>query len=544
MESHSASALSRTHVEITCEMERIELLFRNSNRNFLVMGGAGTGKSNLLRRLVENSPKRVEVLAFTGLAALQVGGRTIHSFFGLDLGLQQRHQLRHRKPDFAKDEDRIRRFRELQCIFIDEVSMLRSDLFDAVDAILREHGPHCGEPFGGVQIGLFGDVLQLPPIVKDEEIPAFNCQWDEGWPSPWFMDALCFRTGNFQRVTLTKIFRQPNDNAEGIEFVKCLQRIRENLVQPEDLELLNRRVIKEDAHEGMALVPTNVKAESINTRRFNALRGEAKSFKGYYENWPRNWDKRDTPVPENVELKVGARVIVCANLNPRIVNGTIGEITELSDDEVVIDVDGIHSSVRRHTWEFPVWKWDHKRKTMVKTGDACFTQMPVKLAWAMTIHKAQGQTVNGPLRVDLGSGVWSGGQTYVALSRVRRLEQLHLSRPVKQRDVFAEPRAVQFLSEGDSPVSLEEIRAKAAEIYIETKQLRDKTSAERILAQKAMEHAEKAQAEAKLLRDEAWTAAKESIEAAIRAETAETRVRAAIEKATKANWIRRLMRDF
>jgi len=272
--------------EATPEIDRVELLFRKSKRNFLVLGSAGTGKSVLLRRLVQDSPKRVEVVAFTGLAALQAGGRTIHRFFGFKLGLQKRNGLLLRAEGEEQRENRLRRYRELEALLIDEVSMLRADLFDAVDGILREHGPRPGEPFGGVQIGLFGDLLQLPPIVEDDELPAFNGQWNEGWPSAWFVDALCFRTGNFQRVTLTRIFRQAQGDHAGAEFVKCLQRLRENRCQADDLELLNGRVCNDRPNGAMALVTTNNRADEINEQHFNALPGPSKSYQASYVGWP------------------------------------------------------------------------------------------------------------------------------------------------------------------------------------------------------------------------------------------------------------------
>lgn len=536
--------------ESTSEIERVELLFRKSNRNFLVLGSAGTGKSVLLRRLVQNSPKRVEVVAFTGLAALQTGGRTIHRFFGFDLGLQRRHNLMLRQEQ-QEQENRLRRFKELEALLIDEVSMLRADLFDAVDGILREHGPHPGEPFGGVQIGLFGDLLQLPPIVEDDELPAFNGQWNEGWPSAWFVDAFCFRTGNFQRVTLTRIFRQSQEDHGGAQFVKCLQRLRENRFQTNDLNLLNGRVCRGRPDGAMALVTTNKRADVINEEHFNALPGGSKSYRASYTDWPRDWGRDDTPVAEEVSVKEGARVLICANISETVVNGSLATVIRFNDEDVVVDVNGVETLVRPYKWEFPVWKWNRQEQAMVESGRACFTQMPLKQAWAMTIHKAQGQTVDGPLWVDLGNRVWSGGQTYVALSRVRRLEQLHLCRPVQERDVLVEKRAMQFLAEGDTPATLDEIRAKAGEIYSETRKHRQAAEAERKQAREERQQAETARAEtqkaladtAKLLGEMRQTKASAQA-AAKRAEAAETRITAAIEQVKRTGWFRRLIRHF
>jgi GTPase SAR1 family protein len=544
--------------ESTSDIDRVGLLFRKSRRNFLVLGSAGTGKSLLLRQLVQNSPKRVEVVAPTGLAALQAGGKTIHRFFGFDLGLQKRHDLRFRQDGQAQREDRLQRYKNLEALLIDEVSMLRADLFDAMDAVLREHGPRPGEPFGGVQIGLFGDLLQLPPIVKDEERPAFNGQWNEGWPSAWFVDALCFRTGNFQRVTLMKIFRQSQDGHIGAQFVMCLQRLRENRLQTSDLEMLNRQKRDHCPDGAMALVTTNDRANAINKRHFDDLPGPSKSYIASYTDWPQDWDRNDTPVADPVSVKKGARVLISANLSQTIVNGSLGSVVRFSDDEVIVDVDGVETPVRPYTWEFPVWKWDRQQEAMVESGIARFTQMPLKLAWAMTIHKAQGQTVDGPLWVDLGNRVWSGGQTYVALSRVRRLEQLHLCRSIRESDVLVEKRAVEFLAEGDTATTLDEIRAKAGEIYFETRKHSQAAEAERNHAREERQQAETARTEAQDILREAVEAVNEAAKlrdevreteasvqtAAKRAEEAEKNVSAAIERAKRASWFRRLMRDF
>ncbi len=559
-------------LESTPEIERVDILFRKSNRNFLVLGSAGTGKSLLLRRLVADSPKRVMVAAFTGLAALQAGGKTLHSLFGFDLGLQKRNSLKVRNERPDQKDNRLRRLKNIETLLIDEVSMLRADLFDAVDGILREHGPRPGEPFGGVQIGLFGDLLQLPPIVEDEELPAFNGQWNEGWPSAWFFDALCFHTGNFQRVTLTRIFRQHQDDHAGEEFVRCLQRLRQNRLQHDDLKTLNGRVSNGRPSDAIALVTTNKRADTINQEHFDALISTIGSYRAAYLDWPRDWDRDDTPVPENVVVKEGARVLICANLSDTVVNGSIGTVVRFDAEEVMVDVNGVETSVRPYTWEFPVWKWDKQTKAMVESGRACFTQMPLKQAWAMTIHKAQGQTVDGPLWVDLGNRIWSGGQTYVAISRVRRLEQLHLRRALRDSDVLVEKRAVEFLAEGDTPTTLEEIRAKAGEIYTETLKQYRAAESQRNQAQEERQRAESARAEAQAERKKAETAQIETQRilndarsalreacifleqfrqvaaniqgAAVRTETAEKKVVAAIAQAKEASWLKRLMRDF
>ncbi len=531
--------------QLTEEIRRAENVFHNTNRNFLVLGSAGTGKSFLLKRLVENAHKNLQVLSFTGLAALQVGGRTIHSFFGFDLGLQKRsHLLMTGTPE--QKENRRRSFRSLDAILIDEVSMLRADLLDAVDAVLREHGPRPGEPFGGVQIGLFGDVLQLPPIVTDDEQQAFRPRaddastpiWDDGWISPWFFDSFAYRTGGFLRQTLTRIFRQQADATAGEDFVRSLQRLREGRTQPEDFELINSRMSNERPKQALSLVTTNRDADDENDERFNALPGPIQPYQAARaENWPKHWKgKSYEPVPETVEIKKDAWVLVCANnAGPGLVNGSLGTVLRFDGEEVVLRVGSQEIPVRKYIWRFPIWRWNGEK--MVREGETTYAQMPLKLAWAMTIHKAQGQTVDGPMWVDLGTRVWSGGQTYVALSRVRRLDQLHLRRTVRNEDVLVERRAWQFLTEGDAPTALEETRSLAATIYRETKKVKDKTVEERERAEQILKRAEA------LLTD---ASAKLEVckQLECRVAATEKRISSALEQAKKAGWLKRLLGQF
>ncbi|MCX6898100.1 MAG: AAA family ATPase [Verrucomicrobia bacterium] len=534
-------------LELTEEIRRVENIFHNTNRNFLVLGSAGTGKSFLLKRLVENSRKRLQVLSFTGLAALQVGGRTIHSFFGFDLGLQKRSHLL-LTGTAEQQENRRRAFQSLEAILIDEVSMLRADLLDAVDGVLREHGPRPGEPFGGVQVGLFGDVLQLPPIVDDDVDQAFRAQannlsmpvWDEGWISPWFFDSFAYRTGGFMRLTLNHVFRQQNEAVEGVEFIRSLQRLREGRMQPEDYDLINSRVHNDRPQKALSLVTTNKEADRENDARFNALPGLPKTYRAFRaENWPKHWKgKSYEPVPETVEIKKDAWVLVCANIaDSGLVNGSLGTVLHCDDEEVVLQVGNREASVPRYVWKFPIWRWDGENKRMVKDGETIYSQMPLKLAWAMTIHKAQGQTVDGPMCVDLGQRMWSGGQAYVALSRVRRLDQLHLRRPVTNEDVLVERKARQFLCEGDSATSFDETRALAATVYRKTKKMKDKTVEER-------ERAEHAQKRIETLLTDAAATLQEWKQVVTRIAASEKKILSALEQAKKAGWLERLLGRF
>lgn len=522
--------------ERTDEHRRVEDLFYRTKHNFLVLGSAGTGKSYLLRHLVESSRKKVAVVSYTGLAAIQAGGQTINKFLGLAPKLQPRHDLQRGAPN----QDNHQRFRDLEAILIDEVSMLRADLLDALEAVLKEHGPRPGETFGGVQVGMFGDPLQLPPIVQANEFQAFNGNWEDGWPSPWFCDAFAFRTGGFVRVTLQRIFRQNEHD----DFTQFLGRLREGRVQAEDFEFINRRVSGNKPEEAIALVTTNEIANRENESRYNALPGPVSYWRAEAENWPDEWRGHE-PVLPSVEVKVGARVLVCANgAGLGLVNGSLGTVSRFDDEAVCIWINGREVPVRRYTWEFPIWDWNPEQRRMFRSGTARYTQMPLKLAWALTIHKAQGQTIDGPVWVDLGNRVWSGGQTYVALSRVRRLDQVHLRRAMRQADVLVERRAMEFLAEGDTPSTLAEVRAKATEVYRHTRKLRDSAETKRQAIATEYEKLQRLLEDARQVLNSATRSAEEARQLAARVTGIERNVTQTLERARQSHWLKRLFGRF
>jgi hypothetical protein len=286
----------------------------------------------------------------------------------------------------------------------------------------------------------------------------------------------------------------------------------------------------------------------MNKQKLDLLPGQVKPFTATKEHWPDEW--RTKPVPDKVELKVDAQVLVCANgAGPGLVNGSVGKVVRFDDEEVVIVSNGVEIPVRKYSWEFPIWKWNGRE--MIESGRAVYTQMPLKLAWAMTIHKAQGQTVEGPMWLDLGNGIWSGGQTYVALSRVRKLDQIHLRRDLGNRDILVEKEALAFASESDTPLSIEEIREKAASIYRETTKIKQAASEERRLAEMAREEvanltqkAIQAVNETLRLVEGMRSAEAAAQRAAERAEAVEKRLDAALNRARSAGWLARLLGRF
>ena len=372
------------------------------------------------------------------------------------------------------------------------------------------------------------------------ELQAFNGKWSEGWPSPWFCDAFTFRTGNFVRVTLQRIFRQSEDN----EFAAFLGRLRVGQLQQQDLELINRRVGAVDSAQVVSLVTTNALAKQANDTRYNALAGPAKVWTAIENEWPDSW-RGDEPVDSSVEVKVGARVIVCANrAGPGLVNGSVGTISRFDDEAVYLTVNGAEIPVRPYTWEFPIWDWDAKNRRMVIRGVARYTQMPLKLAWALTIHKAQGQTIDAPVCVDFGHRVWSGGQTYVALSRVRRLDHINLRRAVRQQDILVEHRAMAFLAEGDTPTTMVEFRTKAAEVYQQTRKLRDQVEHKRKAMTGERAELQKLTTEVRQMLAAVTESVGEMRRLAAEVKLNEQRIVKALEQARKTHWFNRIWGRF
>lgn len=525
-------------MESTREMERVLALYR-ANENFIVLGSAGTGKSVLLRKLVAESRKNVQVVAPTGLAAMLAGGKTIHSFFGMRWGLQRPKNVQ-LADTRLEVESRMRRLRDLKVLLIDEISMVRADILDAIDMVLREHGPSPGAPFGGIQIGLFGDVLQLPPIVKTNERQAFiEGQDPSGWKSEWFFDAKAFAQANFKRVRLTKIFRQADEQ----EFAARLQRLRTDRMQPEDYITFNQRCDLQNVENALAVVARKKQAVAINTQRFNALAGEVFSFTAEHHpfNWPNGWE---FPAPKTLDLKIGARVMLLANIGGSLVNGRMGTVEALSKSGVRVRFDGEVHIVSRYTWELPVWEWDAQARRMIEKEAVRFTQIPLRLAWAMTIHKVQGQTLEADVMVDFGHSLWSPGQAYVAVSRVRTIAKLYLARPLVPEHVIMDKRAVGFDELTNSLPSIPEIRQKVVQIYTATRALRDETKKVHSEAQPQIQAIAVALREIAKALSQCQSHEANSKAFAERAEASEKRVNSAIDRLRKAGLIGRLLGKF
>lgn len=402
----------------------------DTGKNIFITGKAGTGKSTLLKVIKESLTQNFVVLAPTGVAAVNIGGQTIHSFFGFrpDITVEKVLKRKHpRNPDV---------YENLEVLIIDEISMVRADLLDCVNTFLTMHGPEKGRPFGGVQLIFIGDLYQLPPIVTYKEKDIFN----ELYQSPYFFDSKAFSEVEFKIIELTKIYRQTEE-----EFVKILNSVRNKTVTDELLFNLNKRVdftFDPDPNEGyIELVTINAKADIINDRRLKTLSGKIYSYEGIISG---EFDERSYPAPHILDLKVGAQVMLTSNDSKgRWFNGTVG-IIERIDDEISVRLEnGNLIEVSSNTWEMYKFSFDRLSQKIVSEVAGSFTQYPLMLSWAVTIHKSQGKTFNKVI-VDMGAGAFAHGQTYVALSRCTTLSGLVLRVPIEKRHILLDNHVVNF----------------------------------------------------------------------------------------------------
>ncbi|NOT72257.1 MAG: AAA family ATPase [Hyphomicrobium sp.] len=402
----------------------------SDNGNLFVTGRAGTGKSTLLRALKDAAGETMVVLAPTGLAAINVGGQTIHSFFGFPPRLIQADDIRRSRNG--------RLMRKLEFLVIDEVSMVRSDLMWAIDQSLRVNRGRPREPFGGVRLLMFGDLHQLPPVVQEGEVAA---HLEDAHGGPFFFSVPSLRDGaGTYRLELEQVFRQ-TDN----DLIDVLNAIREGSVDQDDLALLNSRVhpirTLSEGEPYVILTPTNAAAKRINTAYLDALPGQPTRFQAGITG---EFNENVQPADSALELKPGAKVMLLRNdPDRRWVNGSVARISRLAQKQVWIEIGGKEYEVEPVSWEHRKYAYDQTAEKIVETIAGTFKQFPLRLAWALTIHKAQGLTLD-QVYVDLGRGTFAHGQTYVALSRCRSLEGLALARTLTPSDIRFDPLAMGY----------------------------------------------------------------------------------------------------
>jgi ATP-dependent DNA helicase PIF1 len=407
---------------------------REGDGHLFVTGRAGTGKSTLLTCLKELLADELVILAPTGLAAINVGGQTIHSFFGFPPRLIRHEDIRRSRNG--------RLMRRLEFLVIDEVSMVRSDLMWAIDQSLRLNRGRPREAFGGVRLALFGDLHQLPPVVNDAEV-AEHLESQFGGPFFFSLAALGEGTGT-SLIELEQVFRQKD-----AALLDVLNKIREGEAEEEDLALLNERVRPiqklDEGEDYVILTPTNAAAARINMKYLDRLPGAQRVYQAATTG---EFNPSAQPTEAALTLKVGAKVMLLRNdSDRRWVNGTIARVSRLEDDRVWIEVDSDEHEIEQASWESRRYAFDKDAEKIVETVAGTFRQFPLRLAWALTIHKSQGLTLD-KVYIDLGKGPGRGtfahGQAYVALSRCRTLEGLALARPLRLSDILFDQEATGY----------------------------------------------------------------------------------------------------
>lgn len=397
-----------------------------------------------MKYICQNTKKKHVVLAPTGIAAINAGGSTLHSFFHLPFHPlvpdDNRFSTPGRMKQFLKyNKEQIKLIKSLELIIIDEISMVRVDVIDFIDRLLRVYSGNFRLPFGGKQILFVGDVFQLEPVVTRDEQDILNRFWE----TSHFFSARVFREMQLVSVELTKVYRQ-SDNA----FISVLDHIRTNNISTHDLQLLNTCVDQDVSGENGMFVTLATRrdvVDSINQTNLNDIDGDPIHFKGEIRG---EFPETSLPTLLDLELKVGAQIIFIKNdQDKRWVNGTIGTIIgidmESGDHLYILTDEGKEMDVERAMWANVRYSYNEKEKKIEEEELGTFTQFPVRLAWAITIHKSQGLTFSRAA-IDFTGGVFAGGMTYVALSRCRSLDGLQLKKPISQSDVFVSKHIVQF----------------------------------------------------------------------------------------------------
>ena len=427
-------------MELNPEFAEALNALESTSNNIFITGRAGTGKSTLLTYFRNNTRKNVAVLAPTGVAALNVKGQTIHSFF-------------HFKPGITKEninnikisEKDKKLYLSLDAIIIDEISMVRSDLLDCIDAFLRRHGKTRSIPFGGIQMIFIGDLYQLSPVVTYEEREIFRTRYQ----SPYFFDSDVFKTLPLEIIELKKVYRQKDE-----AFIGLLNAVRNNQINQEQIDLLNARHLPQFEPPAsqfyIRLTTTNDLARLINEQELKRLPGKIINSQGDVYG---NFDGKSLPTSLNLDFKPGAQIMMVSNdPSGRFVNGSLGKILKTNvngegeDDEVVIELqNGAQILVGPNTWELFRFRYDEKHKRLESETVGSFTQYPFMLAWAVTIHKSQGKTFDRVI-IDFGNGTFAHGQAYVALSRCTSLSGIVLTRKLEKRHVLLDSRVTEFLT--------------------------------------------------------------------------------------------------
>jgi len=416
---------------LTDEFKEFCKLINDTSTNLFITGKAGSGKSTLLEYFRQNTDKNIATLANQGITAIKAKGQTIHSFFKFG-------------PHFISDQDikiligdKKEVLQNLDTILIDEISMVRADLFDAINLSLKKNRKN-NKPFGGVQIILFGDVMQIDPIVSSVEKEVMEKFYPNG---RFFFNSNIYKEVNFKQIELTKIFRQSDET-----FINLLNKIRINKATNSDLLILNKRIVTYDnVPEGtIVLAPTNRKVDDINNTNLYKLKTPTYNYNAIIKG---GWKEKEYPVKKEIILKEGAQIMITKNDTDepkKWVNGTLGVICSLSKNKIKIKIKDKIFYLGKTKWDKYVHQFIGNKISRKSVGS--FIQFPLKLAWAVTIHKSQGQTFDN-VAIDLDTGSFAHGQTYVALSRSKTLDGISLLKKINEKDIIFDPLVLEFIGQ-------------------------------------------------------------------------------------------------
>lgn len=426
------------------EFVKLRALIDHTNRSVFLTGKAGTGKSTFLRYITANTTKKFVVLAPTGIAAVNVGGQTLHSFFLLPF-----KPLMPDDPDFQPkrlrarlkySREKVKLIKELELIIIDEISMVRADIIDFLDKILRVFTGNRRQPFGGKQMLFVGDIFQLEPVVTGDMRDILR----RSYHTPYFFNAHVFDDFALVPIELRKVYRQRDS-----DFIGMLDRVRVGAPLPDDLRRINARVGQSDTPTGdddgrltMTIAARRETVDHINESRLEALKTPLRTYTGSVTG---EFPENAYPTDLQLVLREGAQVVFIKNdPSRRWVNGSLGRVVEADDDSISVCLEnGETHSVEIEKWGNIRYRYDEETGKVTEEEIGTFTQYPVKLAWALTIHKSQGLTFDH-IVIDVGRGAFAGGQSYVALSRCTSLEGITLMSTLNERDIFVDPAIQRF----------------------------------------------------------------------------------------------------